>query len=706
MERERRGIYRMDMEIREKLIEKTLSWISGLQAPLPDSRLPEVLHSQVLYLVFQSSPLPSDSPQVIEFVETACLEPFAAANVAKIKVEIETECKREFENFTCKAALANVKKNYPSDCFQLISSFLSLISSHFEHISSKYLSSTSISSLSLTDFANRFELQLLSAYESLKIEDFALLDVCFESSFQLPDDLSLSHLSPFQLDARLSSLYLESLQRMQCLQDIAAGLLPKSLQVRYESKVKDRFTAFAQSLSIASYSRYQVTMTEIYKVIREKRDQIELFDDRLTDNSMRIVVLTALHLALGNADIDAKMVIVRRLAVSLKLEVNQVLSFDTFMQVIAEIREGFSYDQVCFIGLCTLWGIVVETDFVYTSVDRIFYRDFLSVLFGHNSHSVFLRAIDWTIGKTAEMALAANLKSHPLVTHIPDLVLEEALSSSSVGRIEPVTPQGGLKGLLSSVASHVSSALTEVQGEEEKKQNCTWEQLSKAKSLNVTVAISGWQSEQSDYRKDWKGLVNYPTQGSVLGFHWEAGTALRFASLSALSALPGLAIGYFSALWSGLSGSMQVFKAADKRAKQAGLILAQTLRLKGCGFGPVTLVAFSLGASVVFHCLKELLTGPEQAILLDVILFGGAAPSHVEDWRKVRSALKGRLINVYSRQDWTLRLYTATSSAQAIGLGPLDIEGIENIDATGLVEGHQGHRKKMKELLDLINYQP
>ena len=596
--------------------------------------------------------------------------------------------------------------NIPLTPIKHISTFVSLISAQFAHISCKYLSPASLSSLSPIEFINRFELQLLTTYESLKIEDFSLLDVCFESSFQLPDDLSLSHLPPFQLDARLSSLYTEALQQIQCLQDLAAGLLPKSLQVRYESKVKDRFTAFSQSLSIASYPRYQATMAEIYTILREKRDQIELFDDRLTDNSLRIVILTALHLALGNADIEAKMANVQRLASSLRLDISQVLPYDTFTQVIGEVRAGFSYDQVCFIGLCTLWGIVVDTDYAYTAVDRIFYRDFLSVLFGYNSHSVFLRSIEWTIGKTAEMTLAASLKNHPLVAHIPDLVLEEALSSAAVGRIVPVTPEGGLKGLLRSVASQVSSALVEVQGEEEKRQSCTWERLFKASSLNVTIAISGWQSEQSDYCKDWKGLMTYPAQGTVLGFHWEAGTALRFASLSALSALPGLAVGYVSALWSGLSGSMQVFKAADKRAKQAGLILAQTLRLKGCGFGPVTLVAFSLGASVVFHCLKELLAGPEQAIVLDVILFGGAAPSIVEDWRKVRAALKGRLINVYSRQDWTLRLYTATCSTKAIGLGPLDIEGIENIDATGVVEGHQDHRKKMKELLDLINYQP
>ena len=705
MEGASRDLYRMDMDLREKLIEKTLKWVASLKSPMVHTRLADILHSQVLYLVFQCSPLPSDSPQVIEFVENATLEPLIAANFSRIKQEIEQACTQELGNFTSKAALASVKKTYPSDCFQHLSTLSSLISGHFTHISSKYLSSDSLSLLSPTDFHRRFEQQLLSAYESLKIEDFSLLEVCFESSFQLPEACSLSHLLPFQLDMHLSSLYTAALQSLQCLQELAQGLLPKWLYVRYESRVKDRFTAFAQSLSTASYPRYQATMGEICTMLREGRDGLVLFDDRLTDCSLREIVLTAFHLALGTRDIEAKVAVLQRIAVILRLDVSQVLQFNMFTTVIEDIRAKLTYDQICFIGFCALFVIVSQEDVTYTPVDRILYRDFLAILFGNHTHNAFLSAIYWTVGKTAEMALAHTLKTHPLVAHIPALVLEEALSSSSAGRIVPSTPQGGLKGLFQTVVSQVSRALTEVQGEGEKQQNCTWELLCKEVSLNVTVAVSGWQSEQSDYGLDWKQLVQYPLQGTLLGYHWEAGTAVRFASLTAVSALSGLVVGPWSALWSGMSGSLQVFKAADRRAKQAGRILAQCIRMKACGFGPVTLVAFSLGASVVYHCLKDLLKGPEQPIL-DVILLGGAAPNTAEQWKKIRPVVKGRLINVYSNQDWTLRLYTTTSGAKAIGLGPLDIEGIENVDATGLVEGHQDHRKRMKELLDMLNYQP
>lgn len=151
---------------------------------------------------------------------------------------------------------------------------------------------------------------------------------------------------------------------------------------------------------------------------------------------------------------------------------------------------------------------------------------------------------------------------------------------------------------------------------------------------------------------------------------------------------------------------MQLFIDACKRAKRAGKFLAQNLAIDACGQGPVSLVGFSLGVRVVYHCLKELEKRYRGRQVLDVILIAGAVENDAGKWAAVRPVLCGRMVNVLSNNGYVLRHFYrfATNAGSPVGLN--EVAGFENFDASSYVQGHRDHRAQLADTLRLVNYQP
>lgn len=86
----------------------------------------------------------------------------------------------------------------------------------------------------------------------------------------------------------------------------------------------------------------------------------------------------------------------------------------------------------------------------------------------------------------------------------------------------------------------------------------------------------------------------------------------------------------------------------------AGLILADSLIDRNLGTRPVTLVGFSLGARVIYACLRELAKRGSFGLVQNVYMFGTPVVAKNEEFAKLRAVVPGRFVNGYATNDWIL----------------------------------------------------
>ena len=209
--------------------------------------------------------------------------------------------------------------------------------------------------------------------------------------------------------------------------------------------------------------------------------------------------------------------------------------------------------------------------------------------------------------------------------------------------------------------------------------------------------------------------------------------ATIFATLVTAVAIPAVlvkAAHYIDGTWT----------IAVERADAAGKELAKSLLFSRAGHRPVTLVGYSMGARTIYSCLKELSKYQElweeererkaalevskmvfkpnpdlekmrepASIIEDVILMG--TPNHlsIRSWKACRQIVAGRLVNCYSRKDLILSLmfqYKRITSAykKVCGTCTIDLPGVENVDVTDIITGHQQYCLSVGEILKRVGH--
>lgn len=230
--------------------------------------------------------------------------------------------------------------------------------------------------------------------------------------------------------------------------------------------------------------------------------------------------------------------------------------------------------------------------------------------------------------------------------------------------------------------------------------------------LRVAIGISGWLTEKAEVGLPWQVLSSRSTEAFAL--RWEVEALLRlghalstyiksyawgFAKKEILSRTIFASLASALVLPYGLAKAARVidnpFSVAVARSEKAGAVLADALINKVQGERPVTLIGYSLGARVIYSCLNELANRKAFGLVESVCLMGAPVPSDPILWRRIRSVVAGRVVNVYSTKDYLLAfLYRANSLQYGIaGLQAIpDVQFIENIDVSDLVEGHTQYR--------------
>jgi len=170
-------------------------------------------------------------------------------------------------------------------------------------------------------------------------------------------------------------------------------------------------------------------------------------------------------------------------------------------------------------------------------------------------------------------------------------------------------------------------------------------------------------------------------------------------------------------LWSALMlpfGVLKIAKLVDSpfgvaklRAMKAGEVLADALINKAQGERPVSLVGHSLGARVIYSCLMALARREAFGLIESVVLIGSPVPSDDEVWRSMRSVVTGRVINVYSENDYILAFLYRTSSVQ-LGIAGLQeikgVYGVESYDMSGDVTGHLKYQNMVGKILTEVGW--
>ena len=243
------------------------------------------------------------------------------------------------------------------------------------------------------------------------------------------------------------------------------------------------------------------------------------------------------------------------------------------------------------------------------------------------------------------------------------------------------------------------------------------QQQQQSRRLRLTIGINGWLNEEEDITTPWRVLS---TETEVFALRYEMKTLVALGTAftdlvksAAWNTFKSEVIKrtVFATLWAAL-WPIQVLAAASNvdnpfsrglnRSRKAGHLLADALINKVQGERPVTLVGYSLGAAAIHACLQSLAERRAFGLIDTVVIIGAPAPAASSHWRTIRTAVSGKIYNVYSENDMILGfVYRAYSLSYGVaGLQPIkDVSGIENLDLSETVSGHLRYPELTGEIL-------
>ncbi|CAL1292715.1 unnamed protein product [Larinioides sclopetarius] len=191
--------------------------------------------------------------------------------------------------------------------------------------------------------------------------------------------------------------------------------------------------------------------------------------------------------------------------------------------------------------------------------------------------------------------------------------------------------------------------------------------LTEGKQLHITLAISGWLSEEGKeaFQEPWYSLMHSREQYCLRyesTYLLQLGRALDYLFSFALTMAAQEALKYtiLSGLIAAITWPATLITVAGvidnpwgvciRRSAEVGRHLAEVLLERQHGKRPVTLIGFSLGARVIFHCLKEMAKRKDcEGIIEDAIMLGAPVTAHAQSWQELSKVVNGRIVNGYCR---------------------------------------------------------
>ncbi|CAK7203215.1 hypothetical protein SEUCBS139899_005946 [Sporothrix eucalyptigena] len=144
------------------------------------------------------------------------------------------------------------------------------------------------------------------------------------------------------------------------------------------------------------------------------------------------------------------------------------------------------------------------------------------------------------------------------------------------------------------------------------------------------------------------------------------------------------------------------------RADKVGIALADAIVNKVHGERGISLLGYGLGARVIYTCLMSLSERRVFGQIENVLVMGTPAPSSQCVWTTLRSVVSGRVINVFSENDFILGFLHRTGCVQ-FGVAGLQrikgVYGIENVDASKPVTNHLRYSSLVGRILKDVGWE-
>ncbi|KAK1830802.1 hypothetical protein QBC39DRAFT_353337 [Podospora conica] len=266
--------------------------------------------------------------------------------------------------------------------------------------------------------------------------------------------------------------------------------------------------------------------------------------------------------------------------------------------------------------------------------------------------------------------------------------------------------------------------------------------LPENRRFRIVMCVGGWLTGESDIVSPWTALGH---QNEVYAVRWELEPLLKMgnaldtviksaawstakkeiiARTSEPNSRPRLSAeltdahgpvfaSLFQTLWP--VGLLKISKIIDNpwnvamvRADKTGAVLADVIMNKSQGERGVTLIGYSLGARAIYIALMILAERRVFGLVENVVMMGLPAPSDPLVWCALKSVVSGRLVNVYSENDYLLGFLYRTSSIQ-FGVAGLQkiagIDGVENVDVSAKVSGHLRYQHLVGSILKHIGWE-
>jgi hypothetical protein len=144
------------------------------------------------------------------------------------------------------------------------------------------------------------------------------------------------------------------------------------------------------------------------------------------------------------------------------------------------------------------------------------------------------------------------------------------------------------------------------------------------------------------------------------------------------------------------------------RADKVGIALADAIINKVHGERGVSLIGYGLGARVIYTCLMSLSERRVFGQVENVLVMGTPAPSSHCVWTALRSVVSGRVVNVFSENDFILGFLHRTGCVQFGVAGVQRIQGvygIENVDASKPVTNHLRYASLVGRILKDVGWE-
>lgn len=153
-----------------------------------------------------------------------------------------------------------------------------------------------------------------------------------------------------------------------------------------------------------------------------------------------------------------------------------------------------------------------------------------------------------------------------------------------------------------------------------------------------------------------------------------------------------------------LLDTISYWNEANKKAHKVGVSLAKKLTKKEQTY---ILIGHSLGAKVIYSCMKQLSTHNKTHIQ-SIHLLGGAIDKS-KDWQKISKAVTDKIYNYYKKDDKVLKYLYKIAQLKQMSLeepiGINEIHGsrkIRNVNVGDIVSNHMGYKGGLKRVLDRI----